>query len=591
MKKKTVRGTLFGTYTIIILASIFALAVALIALQANRVRSQTLTALRQQTRAAALSADQEIEQMRTMAMNISYSTRMQDRFFLRHTGSHEGGEAEKLSMMLSLIVLPNRPIDQINLYTLDGMRVSSGLLNEVVPDTPEDAPWYASLTDDDVRQRVFFSGPDAALSKFATDAYGRQFVSLVMENFDNFGNPCGYIEIRQRVSRVAAGIAAYGSGYGERMYFFDADGRLIYPLGEDDEGLFDAVQAMGFPEEFRQAEGWRRDALVCCAPSDGGSFHTVTVIGAGNLLKPALQQIATTFLIALAVLALAILLSHLAARRITAPIGEICRQIDSFDLDRPAALPPLKTDLEEMQTLHGAFTQMQGTLSGHVNKLLELQNQEMQSRMLALQAQMNPHFLYNSLQALQAMADEGMNREIAVMCQSMADILRYISSDSAQKVPLCDELKHTRNYLRCMEIRYQGDLSYAIDVPEALDGVQVPKLCVQLLAENAIKFTTTRRPPYRITIRGEVEGDGYTLRILDNGPGFEAETLRALEQQMDEIRRTRTLPSLKINGMGILHVFIRFCLLYDNQFLFRLENNPEGGACVTIGANIHESEV
>ena len=60
---------------------------------------------------------------------------------------------------------------------------------------------------------------------------------------------------------------------------------------------------------------------------------------------------------------------------------------------------------------------------------------------------------------------------------------------------------------------------------------------------------------------------------------------------MDEIRLTRTLPSLKINGMGILHVFIRFCLLYDNHFRFRLENNPQGGACVVIGANIDESKV
>lgn len=587
MKKRTIRGTLFGTYTIIILASFFALAAVLIALQAARTRSQTLIALRQQTRAAALSVDREIEQMRTMAMNISYSTRMQDRLFPGRSGRDADDEAEKLSTLLSIIIFPNRPIDQINLYTRDGMRVSSGLVNEIAPDSAEDAPWRAWFEEEDARQRVCFSGPDAALSKFATDAYGRQFVSLVMENYDNFGNPCGYIEIKQRVSRITAGIAAYGSGYGEEMLFFDADGHLIYPLDGEAEGLFEAARERGFPEEFRQFG----NALVCCAPSDGGSFTTVTVIGAGNLLRPALQQIATTFAITLGVLALAILLSHLAARRVTAPIDEMCRQIGSFDLERPAALPPLKTDLEEMQTLHGAFTQMQGTLSEHVGKLLELQNQEMQSRMLALQAQMNPHFLYNSLQALQAMADEGMNEEIAVMCQSMANILRYISSDSAQKVPLADELKHTRDYLRCMEIRYQGDLSWAIDVPEALDGVPVPKLCVQLLAENAIKFTTTRRPPYRIAIRGEADGESYRLRILDNGPGFEADTVRALEAQMDEIRRTRTLPSLKINGMGILHVFIRFCLLYDNQFLFTLENNPEGGACVTIGARIHESEV
>ena len=82
----------------------------------------------------------------------------------------------------------------------------------------------------------------------------------------------------------------------------------------------------------------------------------------------------------------------------------------------------------------------------------------------------------------------------------------------------------------------------------------------------------------------------HPLSIRDNGPGFEAETLAALEEQMREIQRTGTLPSLKINGMGILHVYIRFRLLYD-EFCFRLENNPEGGACVTIGAKTNEQSV
>ena len=585
MKKKTVRGTLFGTYTIIILVSFFALAASLIALQASRVRSQTLIALRQQTRAAALSVDREIEQMRTMAMNISYSTRMQDRLFLRRPAQDASGEAEKLSTLLSMIVFPNRPIDQINLYTRDGMRVSTGLNNEIAPDTPESAPWYGGLGDN--HQRVFFSGMDEALTKFATDTYGRQFISLAMENFDNFGNPCGFIEIKQRVSRVTEGVAAYGSGYGERMLFFDADGRLIYPLDAEAEGLFEAARGLDFPEDFQRFG----DSFLCCAPSDGGSFYTVTVIGAGNLLRPALQQIVTTFLITLAALALAIFMSHLASRRITAPIDEMCQQIERIDIERPSALPPLQTDLEEMQTLHGAFTQMQGTLSEHVNQLLELQNQEMQSRMLALQAQMNPHFLFNSLQAIQAMADEGMDAEIAEMCQSMAGILRYISSDSAQQVPLEKEIRHTKDYLRCMEIRYQGDLTCETDLPEEMNPVLVPKLCVQLLAENAIKFTTMQRPPYRIRIEGTVSGDRYELRIRDNGPGFEEETKKELTEQMEEIRRTSTLPSLKINGMGILHVYIRFFLLYGEDFIFRLENNPEGGACVVIGGKRNEQAV
>jgi sensor histidine kinase YesM len=93
-----------------------------------------------------------------------------------------------------------------------------------------------------------------------------------------------------------------------------------------------------------------------------------------------------------------------------------------------------------------------------------------------------------------------------------------------------------------------------------------------------------------VEIRGILRGNVYELYIRDNGPGFRAETLEALEEQMREIQRTGTLPSLKISGMGILHVYIRFRLLYDD-FIFRLENNPEGGACVTIGAGTDEQSV
>ena len=587
MKRKTVRGTLLGTYSVIIVVSFFALAAVFSGVLGARVRGQMLAALHWQTRAAATAADQEIDRMRTMAMNISYSTRVQDRLFLRRSAS---GEAEKLSTLLSIIVFPNRPIDQINLYTKDGQRVCSGLKNGIEAAAADEQPWYADLAAAGNHQRIFFSGADESLSKYATGFYSRQFITLAMELYDNFGNSCGFVEIRQRVGRVAAAIASYSAIYGESLSFFGEDGSLIYPIPQGDPALFEAAKALDYPETFTRARVNGRAVMLCCVPCDGGNFYTVMRIDLIDLMRPVLVQITTILLITLAALTLAIVMSHLASRRITAPIDAICRQIGSIDIENRAALPALDTDLVEMQTLHDAFSRMQASLSEHVDKLLQLQNQEMQSRMLALQAQMNPHFLFNSLQAIQAMADEGMNREITVMCQSMANILRYISSDTGQLVPLEDELRHTRDYLRCMDIRYQGDLEYSIDVPEALNRAAVPKLCVQLLVENAIKFTTTRRPPYRVRISGVLNGDGYELAITDNGPGFEAETLNTLRNQMDEIRRTRALPSLKINGMGILNVFIRFCLLYDNHFTFRLENNPEGGAAIRIGASIHESK-
>lgn len=231
---------------------------------------------------------------------------------------------------------------------------------------------------------------------------------------------------------------------------------------------------------------------------------------------------------------------------------------------------------------------MQAKLAESVNKQLMLQSQEMQSRLLALQSQMNPHFLYNSLATIQAMADEGMNEEITIMCQSMSNILRYISSKEGPQVTLAAELSCTEDFLRCMVIRHQGDLSYTIDVPDEMLSIKVPKLCIQLLVENAIKFASTRRPPYLVSISGRSDQTCYEITIKDNGPGFSPEILSMLHKKIEEINKTGLLPSLEINGMGILNVYIRYRLLLGNRLIFRLENNKEGGACVTIGEKYNE---
>ncbi len=585
---RTVRGTLLGTYTVLILLAFAVLATAFSLIHGNRVRSEVLNTLSQQAQSMAAAADREIDQMRTMAMNITYSTRLQDRLYLRQgTSGGLSDEADRLSMILSLIVFPNRPIDQINLYTRDGIRISSGMDNEITRDGAETKPWYGPLSEQENAQLLFYSGRDEKLSKYVTDAYGKEFVTLVLENYDNFGTRCGYIEIRQRISRILSAMMAYRPGFGESVFFFDREGKQIFPAAEE-ETLFALAADRGFPAGFTAAGDGR---LLCCVPAGRGQFYTVMSIREADLFRSVRDQIVTILLITLGALVVTVLASVLVSRRITRPLADICDQVGRIELEHPEPLPAVDSDIREIQTLHTSFSRMQETLSGHVTKLLELQNQEMQSRMLALQAQMNPHFLFNSIQAIQAMADEGMDAEIAEMCQSMAGILRYISSDSAQLVPLEKEIRHTKDYLRCMEIRYQGDLACEVVLPPEMDPVPVPKLCVQLLAENAIKFTTTRRPPYRIRIEGTVSGDSYELRIRDNGPGFDPETRAALTAQMEEIRRTATLPSLKIQGMGILHVYIRFFLLYGEDFVFRLENNPEGGACVVIGGKWHGQAV
>jgi sensor histidine kinase YesM len=134
-----------------------------------------------------------------------------------------------------------------------------------------------------------------------------------------------------------------------------------------------------------------------------------------------------------------------------------------------------------------------------------------------------------------------------------------------------------------MIIRYQGDLSYSIDVPEEMLHIKIPKLCIQLLVENAIKFSSSIKPPWHIKIKGFSLEDCYYISVIDNGPGFDPQTIRDIEEKIRQIDISGLLPSLEIKGMGLMNIYIRLKILNSSNFTFRLENLEDGGASITIG--------
>ena len=201
---------------------------------------------------------------------------------------------------------------------------------------------------------------------------------------------------------------------------------------------------------------------------------------------------------------------------------------------------------------------------------------------------MNPHFLYNSLATLGEMAEEGYTKPVAEMCRQITEILRYISSNREQRSSLEEELEICDMYLECIHMRYGDQLISEISVPDHMLDIQIPKLCTQLLVENAIRSVTTQAPPWRVSVECKTEDGKWYVTVRDNGPGFDEEVDRRLRAQMDEILKTGVLPSLKIQGMGILNIFIRLYLLDGIPFIFDMGNNPEGGAFVTIGGKYTE---
>ncbi len=324
--------------------------------------------------------------------------------------------------------------------------------------------------------------------------------------------------------------------------------------------------------------------------SDYTGFITALIIDNHKLMKPIYQYVFTNLILLFFAMLVTVMVSYLISKRIATPLYRIYHQVRTFQLigegKNTTAFEEMEIGITEVNTLYQALLKMQEQARKSMERELQLQNSDMQSRMLALQAQMNPHFLYNSLATIQAMADENMNGEIILMCQTISKILRYISSDSEQLVLLRDELIHTHDYLEIMKLRYYHSLQYEFHIPVEMYQIRLPKLCLQLIVENAIKYSTKSSSPWNVEIRGIMTDTCWEIQIMDNGPGFTEEDLQRLQAQIHLIEKNGVLPNLEIDGMGLMNIYIRFKILYQGKHIFKLSNNVPHGAIVVIGGFI-----
>jgi two-component system sensor histidine kinase YesM len=243
------------------------------------------------------------------------------------------------------------------------------------------------------------------------------------------------------------------------------------------------------------------------------------------------------------------------------------------------------SDVGELEELEAAFGSMQAKLRRSMEEALEARAHETKATLLALQSQMDPHFVYNMLTTIGIMAEEGMRTEIAESVQNMTHLLRYISSGKSSVVTLAEELEYARRYLACMKARFREDLSFQVEVPQTILEVRVPKLIIQPIIENTVKYGLAFRPPWHVAISGAAAAAGWTISVTDSGPGFPPGKLRELTEQMGARAGAAADASLSISGMGLLNISTRLAIFYGAEAVFRVSNRDGGGAEVVIGGS------
>lgn len=275
--------------------------------------------------------------------------------------------------------------------------------------------------------------------------------------------------------------------------------------------------------------------------------------------------------------AVILLTTYRTSNVLSRPIAELCEQVKSLGRN----VPPQKvaTSMIELNFLAETIYDLRKNLDQSIDEVVSLRTEETNAKMLALQAQMQPHFLHNALTTIAAMAVERGNAEIAEMCASLTNMLRYITAEQSGGVPLYEEIAHLDHYAQIMKIRFPA-AQVEHSIPLDMLTLIVPKLSVQPIVENSFKYADNGALTVRVT--GFVTPTGWRICITDNGQGFAQSTIAEIHRRSEELLHNPKAPAATINGMGLVNIYLRLRLFYKERMIFRLENT-ESGACVTIG--------
>ena len=215
--------------------------------------------------------------------------------------------------------------------------------------------------------------------------------------------------------------------------------------------------------------------------------------------------------------------------------------------------------------------------------LNELASREgtLQAQLSALQTQINPHFIYNTLNIISAKSMESGNLEVIEICDQFAQMLRYSTDTRSRTATMADEIENVRNYLLLAKARYEDNLEFTMDIPAHLSDIRVPKLTLQPLVENALNHGYDVQNQKRLlSIKGWIENEQLTLEIRDNGTGFSKKKLTDLQRQLEDIMSDKTFVQEEEGHIGLLNTCLR--LHYYSHGAMRMSIRNDHGAVVTL---------
>lgn len=374
------------------------------------------------------------------------------------------------------------------------------------------------------------------------------------------------------------------------MWLMDENGKIIYHTDPDKIGRIntDLVKYPNINGSFK-TKTLKENKLISISRSEPNQWILAHSVLLKNLTGRTDMVRYATIIVFIVVVLLSLLFSVFLAWNVSRPIHRLSRLMKkvekgNFDVD----LPIESTD--EVGILAKSFNSMVLEIKDLIKQNYQITLQQKEAELYALQSQINPHFMYNTLETIGMAVEEDEDETVVEMVSLLGRMLRYSISNKEKIVPIAQEVQHMRDYLTIQKIRFEDRIDFSIHEEIDIQNYLTPKFILQPIVENAIKHGLDHQEEFKVDILITDNGDSLgrheaIFKIRDNGPGIPEDILSQLNQYLQSDPMGK-----RDSKFGLINVHGRLIMMFGEQYGLQIKSEVHKGTEVTVSIPLMSRE-
>lgn len=584
---KSIQSTIFAAISVLVLCAVIVATLISVRYTNSAIYENSVIYTQTIIRQLNQNIDSYITYMDNIASVIAKS---QDAYQLlyQQIGEDEAtkeGHRKRLLEQFNTILKSREDIRNIGIVQKDGVMLINSGYQAINPDLDlSTQEWYTNAVDN-YNQYCLTSSHVQHVIKGQ-----RPWVITLSREIHNFygtGNSDGVVFIDLNYNAIIDLCEQNSIGDKGYVFILDQDGNIVYHPRQ--QQLYNELQTenidtvMNADSDIVVTREGDDEKIYTLSHSETTGWTIVGCVNMAELLKDSREANNIYVMTAIVLVAIAMILSSFIARSITLPIQKLrdsMKKVQEGDFKAADVVIPSQNEIGSLTT---SFNAMTHRIEELMEENVKEQEQKRKIELKALQSQINPHFLYNTLDSIIWMAEGKKYEDVVLMTASLARLLRQSISNEDETVLIGQEIQYVKSYLTIQKMRYKDKLEFEINVDPFINSVHIVKLVLQPIVENAIyhglKYKESKG---LLTVTGYQKNQNAVIEITDDGVGMDEETLNHIFEKHKVNYRS--------NGVGVYNVQKRLCMYYGKEYGLHYESEPGHGTTVTVTIPMEQEE-